>query len=62
MKEPLDQELLSPAEVAMLLNVPYRTVILWVKNRKIPSYKLGRHLRVEKEKLLEWVRQNSSQA
>ena len=60
MKESLGQELISPAEAAILLNVPYRTVILWVKNKKIPSYRLGRHMRISKDKLMEWVMNNKS--
>ncbi len=45
------KKLLSVSEVAEFLGVPEGTIRYWVFTRKIRHYKIGRHLRFDKEDL-----------
>lgn len=55
-----DVSLMTPKEVAELLNVNVRTVQLWAANGTLPSYRMGRLLRFQRgeihDKLVELKR------
>ena len=51
------KDLLSPSEIAKILNVSYRTVMFWIQQNKMSSFKLGRHVRVERNELNKWIQQ-----
>src|SRR5436190_10438436 len=59
---PIDNQFLNPKEVAYLLNVSVRTVTHWAGKWKatrgqdgIPSIKVGKLWRFEKEEMLRWL-------
>ena len=54
--EKSNKELLSASDVADLLSISYRTVMWWIQEKKIPSYRFGRHERVKRDELLEWIK------
>jgi excisionase family DNA binding protein len=51
-----NKELLSPLEVANKLGVSYRTVAWWIQEKKIPSYRFGRHIRIYSSELNSWMK------
>ncbi|HKJ02381.1 MAG TPA: helix-turn-helix domain-containing protein, partial [Longimicrobiales bacterium] len=46
---------LSVSDVAELLGVSGKTVYRWVKDGKLPAYRLGQQLRFNRSELLEWA-------
>jgi PTS system nitrogen regulatory IIA component len=46
---------LSVGEVADLLGVSAKTVYRWVKDGRLPAYRLGQQLRFNRSELLEWA-------
>lgn len=58
-KEQLEK-LLTTEEVAELLQIPVRTIKLYVATNDIPSIKIGRHRRFLPDEVLKWVRKQGS--
>ncbi len=53
-----DQVFLTPQEVSSLLQVSVQTVRRWIKDEKLPAYKVGPRIwRIKKGDLDEWLRQ-----
>jgi len=48
-------EVLTVDEAAELLRVDRRTVYSMIKRKKIPARRLGRVIRIPKQKLLTWL-------
>jgi PTS system nitrogen regulatory IIA component len=46
---------LSVSDVARLLGVSGKTVYRWVKDGRLPAYRLGQQLRFNRSELLEWA-------
>jgi len=47
--------ILNPVEVAELLQVPVRTLEEWRHKKSGPPYrKIGRHIRYQRSKLMDW--------
>lgn len=46
---------LSVSDVAQLLGVSGKTVYRWVKDGRLPAYRLGQQLRFNRSELLEWA-------
>ena len=51
-----EQSLMSPSQVAELLNCKTSTVYAWANNRKIPCYKIGGLLRFDPAEINEWLK------
>lgn len=52
-----EQSFLTPQEVSDLLRVSIHTVRRWIKEGKLPAYKVGRAWRISKVDLGEWLNQ-----
>jgi PTS system nitrogen regulatory IIA component len=55
MTSPKDPMQLSVSDVAELLGVSGKTVYRWVKDGRLPAYRLGQQLRFNRSELLEWA-------
>ncbi len=51
----VNSELLTPKEVARILKVPISWFYERTRNRMIPVRKLGRHVRILRTELEEWI-------
>ena len=51
------QSFLTPQEVSDLLRISIHTVRRWIKEGKLPAYKVGRAWRIRKVDLDEWLSQ-----
>lgn len=51
-----EQPLMSPSQVAELLNCKTSTVYAWAKRGEIPCYKIGGLLRFDPAEISEWVK------
>ncbi|SMO56946.1 helix-turn-helix domain-containing protein [Melghirimyces algeriensis] len=51
----MDQEVLTVAQVAKYLQISEMTTYKLVQQGKIPAFKIGRHWRVKKEDLAEFI-------
>jgi excisionase family DNA binding protein len=51
--------LLTIGEISDLLKVPVKTIYYWVYRNEVPYLKVGRHLRFETDKVLEFFREKS---
>jgi excisionase family DNA binding protein len=51
---PFPVVLSKPAEIAALLNVSIKTVYYWVERQEIPYIKVGKHLRFNASKVIEY--------
>jgi excisionase family DNA binding protein len=52
-----EQSFLTPQEVSDLLRVSIYTVRRWIKEGKLPAYKVGRVWRISKTDLDKWLNQ-----
>jgi len=52
-------KLLTPQEVADLLSVNKSTIYQWTHQGYIPHVKLGKFVRFNQEKVMEWVERKS---
>ena len=52
-----EQSFLTPQEVSDLLRVSIHTVRRWIKEGKLPAYKVGRVWRISKVDLDKWLNQ-----
>jgi excisionase family DNA binding protein len=52
-----EQSFLTPQEVSDLLRVSIHTVRRWIKEGKLPAYKVGRVWRISKTDLDKWLNQ-----
>ena len=52
-----EQSFLTPKEVSDLLRVSTQTVLRWIKEGKLPAYKVGRVWRISKVDLDKWLNQ-----
>lgn len=52
-----EQSFLTPKEVSDLLRVSTQTVLRWIKEGKLPAYKVGRAWRISKVDLDRWLNQ-----
>lgn len=48
------EELISLRKCSIMIGVPYETLRRWIKERRIPYYKLGGRLKVNKHEIREW--------
>ncbi len=54
--QPATDEVLTPAEAALYLKVPPRTLDAWRSRRTGPSwYRVGRHVRYRRADLATWL-------
>jgi excisionase family DNA binding protein len=51
------EQLLTVADAALLLQVPPRTLYVFVESGRIPFLRLGRSIRFEREAVLEFMRE-----
>ena len=52
-----EQSFLTPKEVSDFLRVSTQTVLRWIKEGKLPAYKVGRAWRISKVDLDKWLNQ-----
>ena len=52
-------QILGAKDVAKLFNVTVPTARKFLHRKGVPSFKVGRELRVEKEALLKWIREQN---
>jgi len=52
-----EQSFLTPKEVSDFLRVSTQTVLRWIKEGKLPAYKVGRVWRISKVDLDKWLNQ-----
>jgi excisionase family DNA binding protein len=52
---PMDQEIMTVSQVAKYLQISDMTTYKLVQEGKIPAFKVGRHWRVKKEDLSEFI-------
>ena len=52
----IDKPLMSPNQVAELLNCKPSTIYSWAKRGKIPSFKIGGILRFDADEINEWIK------
>ncbi len=57
-KKEIDAALLGPDDVASLLGVARKTVIIWAREGRIPSVRIGRFYRFDRAELDAWMRAN----
>ena len=57
----VNSELLTPKEVASILKVPISWVYERTRNRTIPVRKLGRHVRIPRTELEEWIEREGAE-
>ena len=57
----VNSELLTPKEVATILKVPISWVYERTRNRMIPVRKLGRHVRISRTELEEWIEREGAE-
>jgi excisionase family DNA binding protein len=50
-------ELIRTQDVCNLLKVGRATICLWVKEKGLPHYKIGRSIRFDRVEVLRWVQQ-----
>ena len=55
--QPESFSFLTPEEVSSLLRVSVYTVRRWIKEGRLPAYKIGRGWRIERVGLDEWLKQ-----
>ncbi len=55
---PGQQAFLTPQEVSNLLRVSVYTVRRWIKEEKLPAYKVGRLWRIREIELNKWIGQH----
>lgn len=55
----LNNCLLNVNEIAALLNVSNKTIYWWVNRSEIPFVKVGKHLRFEADKVLNFFRERT---
>jgi excisionase family DNA binding protein len=51
----MPEQFLSAYDVSQILNVPYRSVIDWLNDEKLPGIKLGKNWRIPKGELRRWM-------
>ena len=51
MEAPIRQELITPAQAACMLGVPYSTVTRLCRDGVLPAVKVGRHWRIVRDRL-----------
>ena len=56
------ESLLTVKDVARMLSVPDQTVYLWVSQRKLPHYKIGKTVRFYPAEIEEWIRNRRVEA
>jgi excisionase family DNA binding protein len=49
--------LLTREELAVEINIKASTISQWVMQKRIPYIKIGKLVRFEKEKVMEWIEQ-----
>jgi excisionase family DNA binding protein len=47
----INEQMMTPRDVAKLLNVSLRMVYIWLARKDIPSIKIGRVVRIRKSEL-----------
>ena len=52
-----EQSFLTPKEVSDFLRVSTQTILRWIKEGKLPAYKVGRVWRISKVDLDKWLNQ-----
>jgi excisionase family DNA binding protein len=52
-----ERSFLTPKEVSDFLRVSTQTVLRWIKEGKLPAYKVGRVWRISKVDLDKWLNQ-----
>ena len=52
-----EQPFLTPQEVSDLLRVSIHTVRRWIREERLPAYKVGRAWRISKVDLDKWLNQ-----
>src|SRR5215216_939235 len=58
MRRPLEKELLSAEDVAELIGVKESTVWRWCREGNLPCLKVGKHWRVRREALEDFLRRS----
>ncbi|MCM8763240.1 MAG: helix-turn-helix domain-containing protein [Candidatus Omnitrophica bacterium] len=53
-------KLLTLEEAAQYLDIHPGTLYRWVKEKRVPSFKVGRIWRFKKEKLEDWLKKNEN--
>ncbi len=54
-KKEVEAALLGPDDVAVLLGVARKTVIIWAREGRIPSVRVGRFYRFDRRELGVWM-------
>ena len=57
----LEEEFLTPDEVAVKLRIDQETVLRWLRTGKLPGYKVGKHWRVSHTDYVEFVERTRNQ-
>lgn len=60
MKNPREQRLLTPLEVAAYLAVNPKTVYRLLKDRRLPAYRVGGQWRFKRELIDAWMAQDQT--
>jgi len=53
----MEEEFLTPGELIKLLKISRATIDRWRKEG-MPSLKIGKNVRFEKNKVLDWIKEN----
>lgn len=54
-------ELIRPDQLAKTLGVAQGTIYLWVKQGKIPHFKLGKSVRFDPADIKKWLKENKQE-
>jgi len=52
-----DKKFLNVKKLAEYLDVSTYTIYFWVSQRKIPHYKIGKHLKFIEEEIEKWLKE-----
>jgi len=58
--KPSNEALLTPEEVAGMLRVTRKTVIVMAREGRLPAVRVGRFVRFDRQQIARWIDQNRS--
>ncbi len=62
MPKEVQNELLTAAETCRYLKITPRTLYRYIRNRRLPGFKLGKEWRFVRSDLEQWIRQRADES
>jgi excisionase family DNA binding protein len=62
MSKEVQNELLTVAETCRYLKITPRTLYRYIRNRRLPGFKLGKEWRFVRSDLEQWIRQRADES